>query len=205
MMPKGKKKMKRFLIPKTLLLIILLTAFGCGNSDNILAPESNTGNDVTLLSNDDAEVLAKIKSEAAVFTAPKNGKENSGGKSFQNHWVNHDTLDELGGQLSCGPCKLIIPPGALSGPTGLYMSATTDGVQTIDYTFHPHGLQFLIPATLQMSWSVLKGVSADDLVLHYWDESLGEWVIETRGVWDTKRKRVLIEINHFSLYYFRRR
>jgi len=199
--------MKHFLVPTTLLLIILLTAFGCGNSDNILAPESDTGNDVTLLSNDEAEVLAKIKSEAAVFAAPKNDKprnDNAAPSNVQD-WFNYDTLDESGGQLSCGPCKLIVPPGALSGPIGLYMAVHTDGVSTIDYSFYPHGHEFLIPATLQLSWSCLKDVTADDLTLHYWDESLGEWVVETRGVWDSKKKKVTIEINHFSIYYYRRR
>lgn len=65
------------MIPATLLLI-LLVAFGCGNSDNILAPETNTGNDVTLSSNSETEVqvLVQIKSEASVSAAPKSPKDN---------------------------------------------------------------------------------------------------------------------------------
>lgn len=183
-----------------MLISLAFALFSCGNSDNILTPELNTGNDMALSSNHEKKVLAKIKSETAVFAAP--GK---GGKDFQNHWVNHDTLDELGGQLSCGPSKLIIPPGALSGPTGLYMSATTDGVNTIDYNFYPHGLEFLIPATLELSWSCLKKMGADEIILYYWDDTIEEWVEETRGVWDAKKKKVTIEINHFSSYYYSRR
>ncbi len=70
--------MKRFLIPATL-LFILLVAFGCGNSDNILAPETTTGNDVTLSSSNEAEVqvLAQIKSEASVSAAPKAPKDST--------------------------------------------------------------------------------------------------------------------------------
>ncbi len=68
---KGNKKMKRFLILATLFLI-LLVAWGCGNSDNILTPETNTENDVTLSSNDETGALAQIKSEVPVLAAPKN-------------------------------------------------------------------------------------------------------------------------------------
>ncbi len=68
---KGNKKMKRFLILATLFLI-LLVALGCGNSDNILTPETNTENDVTLSSNDETGALAQIKSEVPVLAAPKN-------------------------------------------------------------------------------------------------------------------------------------
>jgi len=66
--------MKRFLIPATLILTILLTALGCGNSGNILAPESDTGNDVTLSSNDETDVW----SEVDVPAAPKKEKDKSG-------------------------------------------------------------------------------------------------------------------------------
>ena len=74
---KEKITMKRFLIPATLLLIILLTAWGCGNSDNILAPESNTGNDVTLSSNYETDILAQTKNvgnDVDSLAAPKKDK-----------------------------------------------------------------------------------------------------------------------------------
>ncbi|MHC4535123.1 MAG: hypothetical protein ACYS6K_14335, partial [Planctomycetota bacterium] len=159
-------------ISLVMMISLALALLGCGNSDNML------NNDMALSSNHQTAILAQIMSEADVLLAPGKG----GGKDFQNHWVNYDVLDELGGQLSCGPCKLEVPPGALSAPISIYMSATTDGVNTINYSFQPHGLEFLIPATLELSWSCLKHLTADDLILYY-EQSPGVWVEETRGVW----------------------
>jgi hypothetical protein len=62
------------------------------------------------------------------------------------------TIGILGGTISAGPHTLAIPPGALTAPTAITMTAPTGlGVNAVK--FQPAGLQFVTPAVLTMSYS----------------------------------------------------
>jgi hypothetical protein len=62
------------------------------------------------------------------------------------------TIGILGGTISAGPHTLVIPPGALTAPTAITMTAPTGlGVNAV--TFQPAGLQFIAPAALKMSYA----------------------------------------------------
>ncbi|HXO86143.1 MAG TPA: hypothetical protein VN803_11535 [Gemmatimonadales bacterium] len=62
------------------------------------------------------------------------------------------TIGAAGGSISAGPHVLVIPPGALDGPTQITMSAPTGrGVNAVH--FEPEGLQFDRSASLTMSYA----------------------------------------------------
>jgi hypothetical protein len=62
------------------------------------------------------------------------------------------TIGILGGTISAGPHTLVIPPGALTAPTTITMTAPTgQGVNAVK--FQPAGLQFTAPAALTMSYA----------------------------------------------------
>lgn len=62
------------------------------------------------------------------------------------------TIGPLGGTISTGPHKLVIPPGALLQPVTITMIQPTGlGVNAVK--LQPEGLRFLTPAALTMSYS----------------------------------------------------
>jgi hypothetical protein len=119
------------------------------------------------------------------------------------------TIGVEGGQLTAGDgapgSKLVIPEEALSEDTLISMEVISDGVSRVDFNFGPHGMVFAKSVRLELSWATLKDVTADDLILYYYDEELGEWVEETSAVWDETGKKAVLYIDHFSKYYFDRR
>jgi len=171
--------MKRFLIPTTLLLIILLTAFGCGNTDNILAPESDTGNDVTLLSNDEAEVLAKMKSEAAVFAAPKNGK----GKG--NNDPNGTLIGPGGGTVDAGNNSyLLVPAGALTEEITISANSLGSGIAT-----NPGEIE----QNLQDAITLIKDQGNYIKALPKKDDGSGVWIKTNAKNWMANRNSFILE------------
>jgi hypothetical protein len=103
----------------------------------------------------------------------------------------------------CQGAKLVIAPGALAQDTAIF----AEMVQTEDsttFTFGPSGTQFAIPAELDVTWKALgrNGKDkkyAESIVLYNEDGEVidSEPEISSRGVvWD---------IEHFSIYYHRRR
>ena len=210
--------MKRFLIP-AILMFILLTAFGCGNSDNILAPGSDTGNDVTLSSNYEADVW----SEVAFLAAPKKDKNKDKDKDNDNDNDNGNgngnsrreykaekVIGKGGGQLKIkdksakDKTKLNFPQNALKENKAISMTVTTDEESGVEFEFGPHETYFDEPVELKLSWrSLLEDLRREDLILYYYND--GEWQEETRGEWNDSQKIVTLIINHFSRYSYVRR
>lgn len=117
--------MKRFLTP-AILLLILLTAFGCGNSDNILAPES------------DVQIFASLIPEPKVY----NGEG----------WIGPagGTISVTGGT------KAVFPEGALDDDVYITVTVEVyESEQKIHYIFGPHGTVFNAPVELTVKWSYL--------------------------------------------------
>ena len=109
------------------------------------------------------------------------------------------TIGILGGTISAGPHTLVIPPGALSGPTTITMTAPTGrGVNSVE--FEPEGLQFRAPAALSMSYANCSllgkllpkriAYTDDNLNILYYLLSLDNLL----------SKRVTGKVNHFSDY-----
>lgn len=68
------------------------------------------------------------------------------------------------------------------------------------YTLQPDGATFDPPATLTYRYDpgvLPEGVNEEDLVLAYYDKSLGEWV-NLECVVDTQAKTITTEISHFT-------
>jgi hypothetical protein len=100
-----------------------------------------------------------------------------------------------GGVIRIAPrVLLIVPPRSLSRNTVIsaYMYRTKDQIR---FEFGPDGTTFARPAKLLISWRDID--DADDLTLYGED---GERVRT-----DVRRCGVVCYIEHFSLYYFRRR
>jgi hypothetical protein len=178
------KTIKSFLIPATLLLI-LLTAFGCGNSDNLLSPsESNP------------EVLGAVKSDSEVFAAPTNEPKIYHGEGL---------IGPAGGTIHVhGNTKAIFPEGALDNDVYITVEVEVyNSENKIHYIFGPHGTVFNVPVQLEMSWSYLNDYDGP-LQLWYLEDNLG-WVIVEDAIIEETNSRCIVYVDHFSEYYYPRR
>jgi len=112
---------------------------------------------------------------------------------------NTATIGPAGGTISAGPHTLFIPPGALSAPTSITMTAPTGlGVNAVK--FQPAGLRFNTPAALTMSYANCSllgkllpkriAYTDDNLNILYYLLSLDNLL----------SKNVTGKVNHFSDY-----
>ena len=109
------------------------------------------------------------------------------------------TIGPLGGTISAGPHTLVIPPGALSSPTAITMTAPTGlGVNAVK--FQPEGLRFNTPAALTMSYSncSLLGKLLPKRIA-YTDDNLNilSYLLSLDNLFS---KRVTGKVSHFSDY-----
>src|SRR3989441_2683681 len=109
------------------------------------------------------------------------------------------TIGPSGGSISAGPHTLVIPPGALTAPTTITMTAPTGlGVNAVK--FQPAGLRFLTPAALTMSYSncSLLGLLLPKEIA-YTDDNLNiiSYLLSLDNILS---KRVTGKVNHFSDY-----
>jgi len=109
------------------------------------------------------------------------------------------TIGPNGGSLSAGPHTLVIPPGALSAPTTITMTAPRGlGVNAVK--FAPEGLRFATPATLTMSYSncSLLGKLLPKRIA-YTDDNLNilSYLLSLDNLLSA---RVTGKVNHFSNY-----
>lgn len=109
------------------------------------------------------------------------------------------TVGVLGGTINAGPHTLVIPPGALTEPTTITMTAPTGrGVNAV--RFEPEGLRFVTPATLTMSYSNcnLLGKLLPNRIA-YTDDNL-KILYYLLSLDNLLSKRVTGKVNHFSDY-----
>ena len=109
------------------------------------------------------------------------------------------TIGPLGGTISAGPHTLVIPPGALTSPTAITMTAPTGlGVNAVK--FQPAGLRFVTPAALTMSYSncSLLGKILPKRIA-YTDDNLNilSYLLSLDNLFS---KNVTGKVNHFSAY-----
>src|SRR6267378_4583676 len=110
-----------------------------------------------------------------------------------------ETIGPLGGVLRAGPHTLIIPPGALSRPTAITMTAPTGlGVNAVK--FQPEGLRFAVPAALTMSYAncSLLGKLLPKRIA-YTDDNLNI-ISYLLSLDNLLSKYVTGKVNHFSDY-----
>ncbi len=109
------------------------------------------------------------------------------------------TIGPLGGTISAGPHTLVIPPGALSSPTAITMTAPTGlGVNAVK--FQPEGLRFTAPAVLTMSYancSLLGKILPKRIA--YTDDNLNI-ISYLLSLDNLLSKYVTGKVNHFSDY-----
>ena len=110
-----------------------------------------------------------------------------------------ETIGPAGGVLRAGPHSLVIPPGALTAPTTITMTAPTGlGVNAVK--FQPEGLRFLTPAALTMSYAncSLLGKLLPKRIA-YTDDNLNilSYLLSLDNLLS---KNVTGKVNHFSDY-----
>ncbi len=109
------------------------------------------------------------------------------------------TIGAMGGSISAGPHTFVVPPGALSAPTAITMTAPTGmGVNAV--RFQPEGLKFSRSAALTMSYANCNllgkllpkriAYTDDNLNILYYLLSLDNLL----------QKRVTGKVDHFSDY-----
>ena len=109
------------------------------------------------------------------------------------------TIGPLGGTISAGPHTLVIPPGALTSPTAITMTAPTGlGVNAVK--FQPAGLRFATPAALTMSYancSLLGKILPKRIAYTNDNLSIISYLLSLDNLLS---KNVTGKVNHFSAY-----
>ncbi|MBC8235766.1 hypothetical protein H8E77_39970 [bacterium] len=124
------------------------------------------------------------------------------GHEYKEKLISRNGRDQI--SLSEGT-KIIFPSKCVSEDTLVSIERNTIDSRKVDFTFQPHGLQFNKPVEIKLSWSSLKNVEPEDLILYYYNDEIGEWVEETKAVWKNNQKHCELRIKHFSSYYYSRR
>ena len=103
-----------------------------------------------------------------------------------------------GGTIDIAPgVKLVIRPNTLEEDTVISASMSIESNGDITYEFGPDDIDFSKPVELIISKRVLKDAKIKDFVLYGAD---GEEIRAKKS-----KKELIYKIEHFSLYYHRRR
>ncbi|MBC8232718.1 hypothetical protein H8E77_24480 [bacterium] len=168
--------MKRFLIIAALSLI-LLTALGCFNDNNISSPKDS-----------DSEVFA------APAPPPPPEPETYHAEGL---------IGPNGGTITPGETKAIFPAGALKENVYITVDVEVyDEENKIHYIFAPHGTVFNESVRLEIPWSYLEDYEGP---LELWYLDGNEWVLVEDAIIEVENNRFIVYVEHFSEYYFPRR
>ena len=105
-------------------------------------------------------------------------------------------IGPAGGSIKVGEHELVIPKGALAQEELIVAEAPTSPL--VDVTFAPHGLQFLAPAQLTLSYKGCIRPTSTEFLIAYIQ---GNQVLELPPSVDVKADdEVDADIDHFSRY-----
>ncbi len=107
-------------------------------------------------------------------------------------------IGPLGGRVVFGPHELDVPPLAVLKPTTI--SARTLPGDTIAVNFQPQGLQFIVPAALQLSYGQCTNRPTTALSIVYVTNLLDQLLAVVESLDATEQHKVIGPINHFSVY-----
>lgn len=108
------------------------------------------------------------------------------------------TIGAAGGTITVGPHRLVIPAGALRSPVTITAEAPSGRVNRVELL--PHGLNFLQPATLTMSYAncdLLGSLLPKRIAYIDGNLNILEYLL---SVDDLLRRRVSTRLDHFSEY-----
>jgi hypothetical protein len=107
-------------------------------------------------------------------------------------------IGPLGGEVTFGPHALLVPPLAVLKRTTI--TATSLSGDTIAVVLQPQGLQFLVPATLRLSYSQCQNQPDKSLSMVYVSDDL-RWLLELiTSINLPGQHEVTGSITHFSVY-----
>lgn len=107
-------------------------------------------------------------------------------------------IGPLGGTLTFGPHSLVIPPGALLTPRTIIATAPADGHLTA--VLEPSGLQFILPAVLNLGYAQCNPQPSNTLSIVYLNGPLGQILSWLPSVLHLDTHTVSAPIPHFSVY-----
>jgi hypothetical protein len=115
----------------------------------------------------------------------------------QDYRADAEIIGPDGGTLHVGEHTLEIPKGALTQETLILAEAPTSSL--VDVRFQPHGLQFLKPVSLTLSYKRCVRPTSANFLIAYLEQ--GNQVSELRpSVDDKTNEDVEADIEHFSRY-----
>ncbi len=107
-------------------------------------------------------------------------------------------IGPLGGQVTFGPHALLVPPLAVLKRTTI--TATSLPGDTIAVVLQPQGLQFLVPASLRLSYAQCQNQPGNSLSVVYVTDDL-RWLLELiTSINLPGQHEVTGTITHFSVY-----
>ena len=102
----------------------------------------------------------------------------------------------VGGTSGAGRYTLTIPPGAFQGTQTITLQPACGS--NLEVVCKPEGLQFSIPATLEMNVAG-STVDASDATILWYDPANATWV-DMHGMYQSGKHSVTALIPHFSTY-----
>ena len=107
------------------------------------------------------------------------------------------TIGPLGGTITVGPHKLVVPPGALT--QNVTITATAPAGRYVAVEFKPQGLTFLAPSALTLSYKQCGLLSVPPLKIVYIDDE--QRILEVLvSLQNLLLREVTGKVNHFSQY-----
>jgi len=154
----------------------------------------------------DRQPLAPHSAAASPPSSPAGVKQRAGSSDTVSFFIcRGNTPDSgsaviglLGGRVVFGPHELDVPPGALLTPTRI--TAHTLASDTIAVQFQPQGTQFLVPATLRLSYAQCNPQPSSNLSIVYVNGSLSQVLELIESLLDPHHHQVVGSITHFSVY-----
>ena len=119
-----------------------------------------------------------------------------GGGGSMPTYTTRRIMADRGGVVQFGRFLVRIPAGALAADTDI--TVRDAGEPFVACELEPHGLQFLIPVTLEVSLRGLDCVGFNDWTV-YWVATPGLWV-DQDATFDPRGARLQAELWHFSTY-----
>lgn len=171
---------------------LLLLAMGCGNEP--------TPGPMSPVNSSRASALAKSGGNTAGSTVaqitpiPRRTRSANGFGGTASKYI---TVSG-GGTFDYMNHRMLVPPGALSQNTEMYITDVSSNL--IQANYGPSG-QFNLPVVVTISYADadLRNVDLRKMTIAWYDEAAGTWV-EIGGVVDKINKTISVAVTHFTQY-----
>ena len=190
------------LVLVTFLLVGLSMNFGGCSNDSIFQPEVNENQ------SDDEMTLNKISPENPSYDIMENLPSSYPQyiscvvfyQAGQNAYLG-GIMNVPGGSMFKLAGGSLIPPADISYGEDVILTMEVNkvkikGNEVLEFTFGPHGSEFITPAEVTLDWTDL---GIDIANLYYIDDN-NNYIPQTPDQIDVKNKKITLYLSHFSRY-----